>query len=243
MCGRYAATADSDRLVAEFEVDEVDAAPAGPSWNIAPTDPVPAIVERLGRGEATLVRRKLVQLRWGLVPSWSKDLGGGARMINARVESVAEKPAFRKAFAARRCLLPADGFYEWQAQDSRKKQPFFIHRSDGGLLVMAGIYEFWRNPAVAAGQPDSWVSSCAIITTSATDALGRLHDRMPMVIQREAWDAWLDPQRTDPEAARELLRVTDADQLTAYPVDAAVGNVRNNGPELIEPVTLGGAGH
>jgi putative SOS response-associated peptidase YedK len=236
MCGRYAATADADRLIEQFGVNEVSDVPPDPSWNVAPTDPVPAIVERIDSADPARVRRKLVQLRWGLVPSWSKSPTGGARMINARVETVAEKPAFRKAFVARRCLLPADGFYEWYAGDKGRKQPFFIRPRDGGLLVMAGVYEFWRDPAVPAGEPGAWLSSCSIITTSATDAVGRLHDRMPMVIQREAWDAWLDPHRTDPVAARSLLQVSDADQLEAYAVGVAVGNVRNNGPELIEPL-------
>lgn len=238
VCGRYAASADAERLAEEFEVEEVTEAPAAPSWNIAPTDSVPAIVERIGKDDPATAVRKLVQLRWGLVPSWSKDARGGARMINARFETVAEKPAFRKAFTSRRCLLPADGYFEWYTDETKKKQPYFIHRGDGGLLVMAGIYEFWRNDAVGSDDPEAWVSSCSIITTSATDALGRIHDRMPMIIQREAWDAWLDPHRTDPEAARALLEVTEADQLQAYPVGQAVGNVRNNGPELIDPVEL-----
>lgn len=236
MCGRYAATADVGRLVEEFAVDEVTEAPPGPSWNVAPTDPVPAIVERKDRAVPDRFRRKLVPLRWGLVPSWSADASGGARMINARLETVAEKPAFRKAFAARRCLLPADGYFEWYAASGKRKQPYFIHRGDGGLLVMAGIYEFWRDDTVPKGDTGAWVSSCSIITTAATDAAGRVHDRMPMVIQQGAWDAWLDPRRTDPDAALALLQVTDADQLAIYPVGAAVGNVRNNGPELVEPL-------
>lgn len=244
MCGRYAASADMDQLVEEFEVDEVAEPPEGPSWNIAPTNSVPAIVERLPKDDpgADAVR-KLVRLRWGLVPSWAKDTRGGARLINARFETVAEKPTFRKAFAARRCLLPADGYYEWYAGStsrtgagSGKKQPFFIHRADGGLLVMAGIYEFWRDDSRPTGDPDAWVSTCSIITTTATDSLGHIHDRMPMIIPRDAWADWLDPRRTDPGEALELLRVTDAGQLAAYAVDRAVGNVRNNGPELIRPL-------
>lgn len=239
MCGRYVTSADVDRLVEEFEIEEIADDPPGPSWNVAPTDPVPAIVERVPRdadGDAAAVR-KLVQLRWGLVPSWSKDDRGGARMINARFETVDSKPAFRKAFAARRCLLPADGYYEWYAGSSPKqKQPYFIHRSDSDLLVMAGLYEFWRNDAIPSGEPGAWLSTCSIITTSAADSVGRIHDRMPMIIPREAWDAWLDPATTDPEVARSLLTVTDADRLVAYAVGPAVGNVRNNGPELVEPL-------
>lgn len=241
VCGRYAASTDVDQLVEEFELDEVSEAPAAPSWNVAPTDSVPAVVERAPKAAEPGAPgvRKLVQLRWGLVPSWSKDPRGGARMINARSETVATKPAFRKAFAARRCLLPADGYYEWYAREgTRTKQPFFIHRADGEMLVMAGIYEFWRDEAVPAGEPGAWLSSCSIITTQATDALGRIHDRMPMIIRREAWDAWLDPRRTDPQAAHGLLTVTDADLLEPYAVGPAVGNVRADGPELIAPLSL-----
>lgn len=242
-------------LVEEFDVDEVTDRPEAPSWNVAPTDPVPAIVERLPKpdpeapapsGPAPTPVRKLVQLRWGLVPSWAKDPRGGARLINARFETVAEKPSFRKAFASRRCLLPADGYFEWYAEQAQQgqpkkgqqKQPYFIHRSDGELLAMAGIYEFWRDDARPSGDPDAWLSTCSIITTTATDALGHLHDRMPMIVQRDAWADWLDPRRTDPAEALELLRVTDADLLAAHRVGAAVGNVRNNGPELVQPMEL-----
>ena len=234
MCGRYAASADQDQLVEEFEIDQVLAPPQAPSWNIAPTDDVPAVVARLPGDDGTPVR-KLVTLRWGLVPSWAKNSRGGARLINARFETVAEKPSFRKAFANRRCLLPADGYFEWYAGGARK-QPYFIHRADGGLLVMAGIYEFWRDPNRPQGDPQAWVSTCSIITTTATEALGHIHDRMPMIIGQEAWGDWLDPRLTDPHTALALAQVTDADHLTAHRVGAAVGNVRNNGPELVQPL-------
>jgi len=229
MCGRYASSASQELLEDTFEIDEiVDPPPA--SWNVAPTDPVPAVVER--PGEAGTVR-KLVGLKWGLVPSWSKEATGGARMINARVETVAEKPAFRRAFTTRRCLLPADGYYEWYATEQRDrrgkpvKQPFFIHPADGGLYVMAGLYEFWKAPDA------SWLSTCTIITTTATDALGQIHDRMPMVVAKEAWGDWLDPGFAgDP---LDLLRVPGPD-LEAYAVSRAVGQVANNSPELVLPV-------
>ncbi|MDQ7993298.1 MAG: SOS response-associated peptidase [Propionicimonas sp.] len=235
MCGRYASSASQELLEDTFELDEVvEFTP--PSWNVAPTDPVRAVVERPAESGAV---RRLVALRWGLVPSWSKDAGGGARMINARVETVAEKPAFRRAFATRRCLLPADGYYEWYttAQTDRRgkpvKQPFFIHPTDGGLYVMAGLYEFWKAP------DGSWLSTCTIITTTATDALGQLHDRMPMVVAREAWDDWLDAGYDgDP---RELLRVPVPD-LEAYAVSRAVGQVANNSPELVVPLPDSPAG-
>ncbi len=234
MCGRYAASASQELLVETFEVDEVAGPLPAPSYNVAPTDPVPAIVER---AHDSVVVRKLVPLRWGLVPSWAKDAAGAARMINARVETVADKPAFRKAFAQRRCLLPADGFYEWYASarsDARGrplKQPFFIHPADAGLLVMAGIYEFWRAP------DGTWLTTAAIITTTATDEVGRIHDRMPMVVPPGSWDAWLDPRSTSD--ARALLAVP-APHLTAYPVSTRVNRVANNGPDLVSPLPEAG---
>ncbi len=229
MCGRYASSASQELLADTFELDEVVELPP-PSWNVAPTDLVPGIVERAG---AEGKRRKLVALKWGLVPSWSKDPNGGARMINARVETVADKPAFRRAFAARRCLLPADGYYEWYTTEQLDrrgkpvKQPFFIRPTDGGLLVMAGLYEFWKAPDA------SWLTTCTVITTTATDALGRIHDRMPMVIPPEAWPDWLDPEYAgDP---RDLLHVP-APELEAYAVSRAVGSVANNHPDLVLPL-------
>jgi len=259
MCGRYASSANPDDLVDLFDIDEVDDDLPEASYNVAPTDRVPAVLARAVRadpagatggadaagGSASVVRR-LRPLRWGLVPSWAKDVSIGSRMINARLETVAEKPAFRKAFAARRCLLPADGYYEWYGLSEQKsatgkprKQPFFIHRADGGPLVMAGIYEYWKNPAAEPGT-DPWVLSCSVITTTATDAAGHIHDRMPMVIGPSAWSSWLDPSLTDPDAARELLQVAEADQLEAYAVSTLVNSVRNTGSELVAPIEAAG---
>lgn len=229
MCGRYAASASADLLIEEFEIEEVD--PSGveatqPNFNVAPTDIVPAVAERPSNEGVT---RRLVGLRWGLVPSWSKSATGGARMINARRETVAEKPAFRKAFATRRCLLPATGYYEWRALPEGGKQPYFIRPSDGGLLVMGGIFEFWRSA-------DGWLSTASIITTQATDAMGWVHDRMPIIIARENRDAWLDPSLTNPESATGLWHVAQPTELEVYPVGKAVGNVANNGAQLIAPL-------
>jgi putative SOS response-associated peptidase YedK len=245
MCGRYAASADPDRLVDEFEIDEVFAGLPGPDYNVAPTVAVPAIFERKVK-DTTDVRRRLAPLVWGLVPSWSKQAGGGARMINARLETVAEKPAFRRAFAARRCLLPADGYYEWYTPEAAtqvlgrpvkvKKQPFFIRRSDGGLLVMAGIYEIWRDPTKDRDDDSAWLRTCSVITTQASDALGHIHERMPMIIGRAAIDAWLDPTQTDPASALGLLEVTQAEDLDAYAVSTQVNSVQNNDPSLVEPL-------
>ena len=179
MCGRYASTRSPEDLAQLFRVTEWHPEEAlEPSWNVAPTDDVWAVLERRprGAGEDAPPARMLRPLRWGLVPSWAKDPRTGARLINARVETVHEKPAFRRAFVKRRCLLPADGVYEWeQVRDETsgkvRKQPYFIHPEDGGVLALAGLYEFWRDPAVKDDDdPAAWLLSCTIITTEATDA-------------------------------------------------------------------------
>jgi len=244
MCGRYASSASPQDLMEEFEVDDLFDGLPGPDYNVAPTVAVPAVFERRVKDTGE-VRRRLAPLVWGLVPSWAKDPSIGSRMINARLETVAEKPAFRRAFSARRCILPADGFYEWYAAEQQaagrgrgkpRKQPFFIHRADGGLLVMAGIYEIWRDPGKPPEDDSAWLRTCSVITTEATDAAGHIHDRMPMVITRDAIEAWLDPEITDPERALELLEVTEASALEAYAVSTDVNSVENNNPSLVEPL-------
>src|SRR5690349_9602366 len=165
VCGRYALSADPDELVREYDIDDLFPGLPGPDFNVAPTVAVPAVFERTVKDTGE-VRRRLAPLTWGLVPSWSKQPTGGARMINARVESVAEKPAFRRAFSLRRCVLPADGFYEWyvgegaRAGSKPNKQPFFIHRADGARLAMAGIYEIWRDPAKDRDDDTAWLRTC-----------------------------------------------------------------------------------
>ncbi|GAA1848151.1 SOS response-associated peptidase [Microlunatus capsulatus] len=241
MCGRYASTASPAQLAEEFDVDDILDGLPGPDYNVAPTVPVPAVFERVDKGSGD-VRRRLAPLVWGLVPSWAKDRAIGARMINARLETVAEKPAFAKAFRARRCLLPAAGFYEWYVPETpaggRKpaKQPFFLHRADGGLLVMAGIYEIWRDPTKDRDDDSAWLRTCSVITTQATDAAGHIHDRMPLVVPADAVDGWLDPALTDPEQALALLSVTGAAELEAYAVSTAVNKVQNNDPSLLAPL-------
>jgi putative SOS response-associated peptidase YedK len=245
MCGRYASSANANVLRIEFDVDDVFDGLPGPDYNVAPTVAVPAVFERRVR-QSGEVRRRLAPLVWGLVPSWAKDASIGSRLINARLETVADKPAFRKAFSLRRCLLPADGFYEWYTPEGArpigpgaskiKKQPFFIHRADGELLVMAGIYEIWRDPTKNREDDSGWLRTCSVITTEATDAAGHIHDRMPMVITRDAMNSWLDPELTDSAAALDLLAVTEAELLEAYPVSTAVNSVQNNDPSLLEPI-------
>jgi putative SOS response-associated peptidase YedK len=262
VCGRYAVSARAERLADQFDVVDIFEGLPEPDYNVAPTVAVPAVFERAVRAEDAAgssttgeVRRRLAPLTWGLVPSWAKDRSIGARLINARVETVAEKPAFRKAFASRRCLLPADGFYEWYTPDGHdsdtpggrsgkaarvKKQPSFLHRRDGGLLVMAGLYEIWRDPAKDREDDSAWLRTCTVITTEATDAAGHIHDRMPMVVRPDAVDAWLDPILTDPDRVRGLL-TSDAAELEAYAVSTEVNSVKNNGPELLLPLAESGA--
>ncbi|WP_112468823.1 SOS response-associated peptidase [Streptomyces triticisoli] len=243
MCGRYVSTRSPEGLVQHFGATEWCPEEAlEPSWNVAPTNRVWAVLERAPRenGEAAPVRRELRPLRWGLVPSWAKDTRIGARLINARAETVHEKPAFRRAFAKRRCLLPADGFYEWQQVTSgttgrTRKQPYFISPEDGRLMAFAGLYEYWRDPEVERDDdPAARLTTCTIITTEATDAAGRVHPRMPLALTPDDYDAWLDPRHQDPDELRELLSPPADGHLGARPVSPAVNNVRNNGPALLE---------
>ncbi|MFI7103207.1 SOS response-associated peptidase [Streptomyces sp. NPDC050161] len=242
MCGRYVSTRRPQDLASLFDVTRWDPGLVlGPSWNVAPTDDVWSVLERVERdtGEVT---RQLRPLRWGLVPSWAKSLNVGAKMINARVETVAEKPAYRRAFAKRRCLLPADGFYEWQtvaATGTAKahKQPYFISPEDRQVMALAGLYEFWHDPAAAEDDPGAWWTTCTIITTEATDAAGRIHPRMPLAIEPADWSAWLAPAHQDPGALRALLAAPAAGHLDTRAVPTAVNNVRNNGPHLLDEIT------
>jgi putative SOS response-associated peptidase YedK len=241
MCGRYAASRRPEELVEEFEVERVEVdRPLAPDWNVAPTKQVYAVLTRAHRDD-DVPHRTLRVLRWGLVPSWAKDPSIGSRMINARLETAPDKPAFRRAFRRRRCLVPADGYYEWYAPQHEpgqkvRKQPFFIHRADGAALALAGLYEFWRPPDADPQDPASWTTTMALLTTTASDDTGRIHDRAPLLLERAAWQAWLDPARTDPADVRDLLVPAAPGLLQAYPVSTAVNSVRSNGPHLVDPL-------
>jgi putative SOS response-associated peptidase YedK len=249
MCGRYAASRDKATLVEEFAVDRAPERDLAADYNVAPTKDVYLVADRPAAEDRPQLR-ELGIARWGLVPSWAKDPAIGNRMINARVETLTEKPSYRTAVAKRRCLLPADGYYEWyQPTDpdaprgkSGKpiKQPYFIHPGDGSVLAMAGLFEFWRDKALAADDPAAWLWTVTVITTSATDELGRIHDRMPMCVQPGDWSAWLDPQQNDGAAAVALLTPAAPGWLQADHVSTAVNSVRNNGPELILPAPADG---
>jgi putative SOS response-associated peptidase YedK len=256
MCGRYASSRRPEDLVDEFDI--VESRIQGPleaDYNVAPTKEVYAVVERPPRSSAGSKdspeppQRQLRVLTWGLIPGWAKEASIGNRMINARMETVAEKPAYKRAFAQRRCLLPADGYFEWYPTEeltlshSRRgkprKQPFFIRPQDHGVLAMAGLYEIWRDPDRAEDDPNRFRWTCTVITTEAEDSVGHIHERMPLMVERDRWGAWLDPRAKGPQLL-DLLVPAAPGRLEAYPVSTLVSNVRNNGPELLEPLPLEG---
>ena len=216
---------------------EGEALPA--NYNVAPTQDVLAVVADASSD------RTLQPFHWGLVPSWAKDMKIGSRMINARSETLGEKPAFKGLFKKHRLLIPMDGFYEWQPGVSGgpltkagkpAKQPMFIHRADGQLLAVAGLWATWRDRA--AGPDAPWLHSCTIITTSANSTMAPVHDRMPVLLSVDDWQQWLDPTNGDTASLQHLLVPAPADVLVMHPVSTAVNNARNSGEQLIEPVAL-----
>lgn len=222
MCGRFVISHTPDDLVQRFALDAVLVAPTA-SYNVAPTDPVPVVVQRQGQ-------RLLDSYRWGLVPFWAKDLKIGARMINARLESVAEKPTFKHALNQRRCLVPASGYYEWLSRDGGKI-PHFISARDGQSLALAGLWENWRTPECGS------LRSCTILTRQAEPAIAALHDRMPVMLSAEDQiDIWLDEKARDPEELVGLLKGERSPELCYHEVSTKVNKVANNSPELIKKI-------
>lgn len=262
MCGRFALFADDDELVSLFDVDLL-LGEHSPSFNVAPSQDVRVVMDRLVDEEGRVIRaqasgrddsgavatdpgadptdrarveRQLRLLRWGLVPSWAKT--PERPIINARAETLTTKPSFRAAAARRRCLVPANGYFEWQAPASGNgpKQPWFLSEGEGDpVIALAGISEVWRVPDATTDEGDPWLLTCAIVTRSAPDALGEIHDRMPVVVPPDRWDAWLDPRTTDPASIDGLLRGLPDPTLVPRKVSRTVGNVRNNSEDLIEP--------
>lgn len=222
MCGRFTLRTPAHRLAEAFGVDALPN--LAPRYNIAPTQDVVAI-RHADDG------RELTMLRWGLIPSWAKDPAIGARMINARAETVAEKPSFRAAFRQRRCLVVADGFYEWRkTADAPKapKQPYYIRLASGDAFAIAGLWERWRDPA------GETVESCTLITTEANRELAPIHHRMPVIVSPADYDAWLEPHPASAEALHALLRPYPGAEMTAFPIGRHVNNVRNDDPACIE---------
>lgn len=224
MCGRFAFYSPREAMIDVFELPS-DTPEVQPRWNVAPTQFVAAV-------RATPAgTRELAMLHWGLVPSWAKERSIGQRMINARADTLAEKPSFRTAFKRRRCLVLADGYYEWRAASASggPKQPYFIHPGRDGPMGMAALWERWRDPA--SGET---LESCVIVTTDAMDSLREIHERMPVVVPREKFAAWLDPANEDTAPLLSLLDPSNAGPLVATPVSRRVNSPKNEGPELIE---------
>lgn len=236
MCGRFASFREAQDLADEFAIARVaeDARVLAPSWNVAPTDPVRIVVERPGPSGA---ERSLRVARWGLVPSWSRDSRGGARMINARSESLDDRRAFAGPLGSRRCLVVADGYYEWRAPRGGgrgPKQPYFI--TGDATLALAGLFDFWRDPGRDPDDPDRWLVTTTIVTTRARHGLERIHDRMPVALDPASWDRWLAPG-VGAREAMDLLTGRTA-PMSPVAVSRAVGSVARNGPGLIEPVVV-----
>jgi putative SOS response-associated peptidase YedK len=221
MCGRYTLRTAPEDLVNLFQFAESDFELA-PRYNIAPTQDVAAV-----RWNADQNQRELGFLYWGLIPFWAKDAKIGGRMINARSETIAEKPSFRHAFVKKRCLILADGFYEWQKLAGGTKQPFYIHRQDDQPFALAGLWESWKNEGRV-------IESCTIITTTANETMQPLHDRMPVILSANDYDRWLDPLFQEKAALQELLKPCAADLLEAYPLSTRVNNARNQEAQCIE---------
>jgi putative SOS response-associated peptidase YedK len=227
MCGRVRLSSDVSEIKLVFSTPQYRPSPNfAPSWNAVPTDQLPIV-----RFDAKARERSLDLARWGLVPFWAKDIKVGFANINAKAEGIETRPAFREAFQRRRCLVPVDNFYEWQ-KTRTSKQPYAIALADRRLMALAGLWENWHSPA------GEWIRSFAVITCPANALCAELHDRMPVVLGRENWPAWLGEEPFDPRHLKALLAPYPAEKMTCWPVSQRVGNVKNNDPGLIEPAAL-----
>ena len=225
MCGRFVSATPSAQVAAFFEAEPLEF-DLVPEFNVAPTSDIHVVVEDDSG-------RHLRAMYWGLVPPWAKDASGSSRLINARSETVAEKPSFRSAFARRRCLVPVDGFFEWTTVPGRlRKQPMFIHSSAGDMLAFAGIWEFWHPPDATE---DRGLFSCSILTCAANGAISAIHDRMPVIVARGDWTTWMTAPAGDGRLADLMVPVAES-LLTMHPVSTEVNSARNHGSHLVEPV-------
>lgn len=232
MCGRFVSASPPDEIARYFDADPTEAA-LEPSYNVAPTNDV-YVVHVDGS------TRRVDPMHWGLVPHWAKDPSIGNKMINARAETVATKSAFKSSLAKRRCLIPADGFYEWMKVPGQKaKQPMFIHRADGEQFAFAGLWSVWRDPNASREEREAGggtLRSCTIITGEPNDKVRTVHDRMPVMLPRDAWETWLDPEIQDIEMASKLLVPAPSSYVELHPVSTDVNNVRTNGAHLVDEV-------
>jgi len=228
MCGRFSLYEPTERVARSFEVDEVAAGGPDARWNVAPSQQIFAVVASRDGGT-----RRLGTLRWGLVPSWAKDRSIGNRMINARAETVASAPSFRRAFERRRCLIPANGFFEWFHEPDKRRargRPFFARSPDGSLLGLGGVWEVWHGP------DDEVLRTVAIVTTIANPEISAIHDRMPVIVERDDWGRWLAPEPLETSVAGALLRPAPAGRLELVEVAELVNDPKRDTPELLEPV-------
>jgi putative SOS response-associated peptidase YedK len=233
MCGRFVSASPSDEIAKYFSAEPAKEERLEPSFNVPPTTDVYAVMERAGV-------RLLDIVHWGLVPMWAKSLAVGNKMFNARAETLATKSAYRNAFKKRRCIIPADGFYEWKKVPGQKtKQPYFIRRADGERFAFAGLWELWRGPDKS---DEEVLRSCTIITGRPNEKVAEIHDRMPVMLPPSVWDPWLDAEYNDTEALSKLLVPAPADLIELFPVSTLVNNARLKGPELAEPVASEAAG-
>jgi putative SOS response-associated peptidase YedK len=253
VCGRYVTVSSPALLAERFDVTEIRPKELEPSYNVAPRADVPVIAER--HHEAGADRERVLDVvRWGLVPFWAKDPKIGDRMINARADRIRSSNAFKRAFERKRCIVPADGFYEWEKLEPEKtpsnppapkgrsgarKQPWFIRRKDGEPLAFAGLWETWRDKSLGEDAPP--LRTCVIITTDPNALLAPIHDRMPVVLPESAWSTWLDVENRDVEALQELLVPSPPDELEKWAVSTLVNKADNNGPELLQPVEVASA--
>jgi putative SOS response-associated peptidase YedK len=222
MCGRFALVANGEVVAEQFSL--LSAPQLAPRYNIAPTQPVAAV-----RVNATGAR-ELTHFYWGLIPQWAKDIKMASRMINARAETISEKPSYRSPFKYRRCLVPVSGFYEWQKLSSGEKQPMYIQEADGSLLGIAGIYEHWSSP------DGSEIDSVSLLTTRPNKFMADIHNRMPVIIEPADYNTWLDPQNNGSDLLLHLLRPYPSERMTAYPVSTLVNNPRNDVADCIMPL-------
>ncbi len=239
MCGRFVSSSTPEQIGAYFGADAPETV-LEQNFNVAPTNDIYAVV--IGADGS----RRVEVFRWGLVPSWAKDAKIGSKMINARSETLAEKGAFKPLLRSKRCIIPMDGFYEWQTRTGADialsstgkpvKQPMFIHRLDGELLAVAGLWSPWRDKTMGADAP--WLHSATVITTSANETMSAVHDRMPVILPASLWETWLDPLNTDIENLSSLLVPAANGLLTVHPVSTAVNKVSNNGVELLAAVRV-----
>ena len=229
MCGRFVQTQSAETYADYFSVDAIKTDPISPSWNVAPTDEVYAIAEHERQ-------RQLGTFAWGLVPFWAKDRKIAAKHINARVETAAEKPAVRDSFREKRCIIPADGFYEWEKKE-KGKLPHYIYDASGAPLALAGLWASWKDPETGDRH-----RTATIITGEPNDLVSRLHDRMPVILPRAAWGAWLDPTIEDAATVNALLKAVESPDLAEHAVSTLVNKVANNLPDLITPLETGAVG-